>query len=110
MHTFSSYEKVSKIQFASEISECSIFGELKPVNTLITVKDAIGVCSDIIGAQKIAVQVFLLEKQTKMPTTLLVERDVFTVLLQYLTNHVIRSAKTRGVTILLSWSPPAGWV
>lgn len=49
VHTFSSYEKVSKVQFSTDASDCAPTVDLKSVNTLITVKDAIGVLSDVIS-------------------------------------------------------------
>lgn len=49
VHTFNSYEKVSKVQFSIDTPDCESIAELKSVNTLIMIKDAIGVLSDVIS-------------------------------------------------------------
>ena len=62
---------------------------------------------DVICAKKLVVQVFLLEQKHKMPTCLLLERDILHLLLHYLTGQMIKTSKSRGVAIIIGWKPPS---
>jgi hypothetical protein len=72
------------------------------------VKEILGAFGDVICAKKIVIQVFLLEQKHKMPTCLLLERDILHLLLQYLTGQMIKTSKSRGVAIFIGWKPPSG--
>lgn len=82
--------------------------DFKSVNTLIMVKETLGAFGDVICAKKLVVQVFLLEQKHKMPTCLLLERDILHLLLQYLTGQMIKTSRSKGVAIIIGWKPPSG--
>ena len=55
---------------------------------------------------RFAVQVFLLTKRYQIPTELLVQSDVFHVILYNLLMLATKSSKTQGVAVYIGWEPP----
>ena len=80
--------------------------QFHPVSALTFVKEAISLHKDTIVDLRRSVQVFCLESDENLPKTLMIQRDVFCLLLHNLLGQTLDGAR-RGIAIFVIWKPSA---
>ena len=102
----SSYESLLATQLSHFDPKLPIPRIFKSINSLSFVRDAASQLKLEMGKVKFPVQIFMLGDWLKVPTDLLVQDDVFYVILYSLLILASKSSISQSLAIYISWKPP----
>ncbi len=102
----SSYDSLLATQLSHFDPKLPIPRMFKSINSLSFVRDAVTQLKFEMGGVKFPVEIFMLEDSLKVPTDLLVQDDVFYVILYSLLIQASKSSKSQSLAVYISWEPP----
>lgn len=102
----SSYDSLLSAQFSQFKAKLPSPRVFKNINALSVIKDATRQLKFEISKLKLQVQIFLLRTGIQVPAELLIQEDVFYVILYSLLVQAGKSSKFESLAVYISWEPP----